>query len=212
MKEVQITRKSDLNFLSVTQHCSFCCRGQIAVEIHLETIKGLLISRQKNVLVLKTQVLRGLIEFETFIHVADWNVGIPPSEENHGVNKERQEEIHQDTADHNQQTLPSRFGTELIGLHRLFHLFHIHRLINHTGDLHIASQGQPTNMIVRTTETEKFPGFPRVKEQTELFYSYLKQFCKQEVTPLMQQNQNGKTQHELSRLDQKYLHWFKCRL
>ena len=53
-------------------------------------------------------------------------------EQNHRINEDSQEEVHQHPANHNKQTLPCRFGTEFPRLCRLLHLFGIHRLVYHT--------------------------------------------------------------------------------
>ena len=125
-------------------------------------------------------------------------------EEDHRIDEQRQEEIHQHTADHDQQTLPGRFGTELPRLFGLFHLFGIEALVDHTGNLTIAAEGQPTHAILRVTALGlklKQAAVPLpdggVEEQVELIYAYAEQFGEEEVSALMQQYQQANGQHEL---------------
>ena len=54
-------------------------------------------------------------------------------EEDHGVDEQGEEEIDKHTANHDQQTLPGGFRTELPRLFGLFHLLGIKTLVNHTG-------------------------------------------------------------------------------
>ena len=66
---------------------------------------------------------------------------------NHGVDKQSQKEIDHYTSNHDKQTLPRRFGTELPRLHRFFHLLGVHALVYHTRNLHIASERKPTDTV-----------------------------------------------------------------
>lgn len=94
-------------------------------------------------------------------------------------------EVEQHTAHHDQKALPSRFGTKLPRLFGLFHLFGIHRLVYHAGNLDVTAQRQPSYGIFRITslgfELEQCK--PGVKEQAEFFYTHLEQPGKRKCPP-----------------------------
>ena len=61
-------------------------------------------------------------------------------EKNHGIDKERQQKVDQHTTYHDQHSLPGRFASELVWLHRLLELLGIETLIYHTRNLAISAQ------------------------------------------------------------------------
>ena len=90
-------------------------------------------------MILETNLLGFGIELESHCHILDGHILITPVEKHHGVDEERQEEVHEYTTNHDQQSLPRRFATELPGLYGLFHLFYIETLIDHSCNLTITS-------------------------------------------------------------------------
>ena len=76
------------------------------------------------------------------------DVRVAPLEENHGVDEEGEDEVETYTANHDEHTLPSGLGAELPRLGILLELLHIEALIDHTSNLDIATEGEPTHNIL----------------------------------------------------------------
>ena len=79
----------------------------------------------------------------------DGDVGVAPPEQNLTIDEQGQQEVDQHTANHDEQALPGGLCTELILLDGLFHLLGIETLVNHTCYLAVATQGQPSDAILR---------------------------------------------------------------
>jgi hypothetical protein len=120
-------------------------------------------------------------------------------EQNHRVYEQCQQEVDQHTANHDEQTLPRRLGTEFPWLLGLFHLFRIETLVNHTGYLTVTTQGNPADTVFRIA----FLGFELkqtelpVEENIELLDPYTEELGKEEVTTLMQKHQYREGQYQL---------------
>ena len=111
-------------------------------------------------------------------------------EQYHGIDEECQYEVNQYATYHDEQALPGRFAAKLVWLFRLFHLFGIETLINHTRNLAISSERQPSQTIssIRILRFELEEMEPRVEEQIELLHSYTEEFGEEEVSALMEQH------------------------
>ncbi len=89
--------------------------------------------------------------------------------------------------------LPCWFRTKLPWLCGSIHLFLVHALIDHTGDLHITTKGEPTHTVFgiallvfdqRKVEDVR-EGKKKIEKQVELFHLDLEHAGRDEVTPLM---------------------------
>ena len=124
------------------------------------------VGRKEDITVLETYRFGSLVEFHTKRGFLYLYILVAPCKKNHGVDEQCQQEVEQYATHHYQQTLPRRLGTELPRLFGLFHLFGIHRLINHAGYFDITAQWQPAYCILCVTflgfELKK--GEPRVKK------------------------------------------------
>ena len=160
-------------------------------------------------MILESKCLSLGIELHTLGHVLGSNIIITPVEEDHRIDEERQHEVDQHTSHHDEQTLPSWLTAELVWLFWLFHLLGIETLVDHTRNLAISSEWQPSQTVsgirVLWLELEKME--PRIEEQIELLHSYAEELREEEVSALMEQHQDGKRQHQLQRFDQKYFHY-----
>ena len=65
-----------------------------------------------------------------------------------GVDEDGKNEVEKHTAEHHQQSLIGRFGTEFPGLGLLFHLLGIHRFVNHACYLTVATERNPSDSIL----------------------------------------------------------------
>ena len=143
-------------------------------------------------MILEAKGLSLLVVFHTHRHVADGDIAVAPIEQHHRIDKQCQQEIHQHTTDHNQQSLPCRFCTELPGLLRLFHLFRVETLVDHSGNLTIATQWQPSDTILRVTVLGlelKDASIPftnaKIKEHIEFVYAYSEELGEEEMSSFM---------------------------
>ena len=199
-----LCRHLDVDLLALTQHGDHLGRRKAAIDgahalAAVEALESPLVGTQQDVPVLKAQRLRLRAELHALRHLIERNVFLAPTKQNHRINEQGQQEVHQHAANHNQQALPGRMRAELPRLGRLLHLLQVHRLVNHARNLHITAQWQPAQAIFgfRLLGTESQQRLPGVEEQTELLDPNLKQFGKKEMATLMQENQDGKTKYQL---------------
>ena len=175
------------------------CLGDVAIEVSGEVLEGLGIGADEDVAIAETVGLSLLIELHTQRHILDRDVGVAPPEENLRIDEQGEEEIDQYAANHDEQSLPAGFGTELVILDGLLHLFGIETLVDHACYLAIAAEGNPTNAVLGVAilgfELEKTE-FP-VEEKVELLDAYSEEFGEEEVAALVEQYQEADGQHEL---------------
>ena len=179
--------------LAVTDNVGTCGFTQVAIKVGRKLLELAFLCPYEDIPILESECLGLSIELHTQCHVLHGDIGIAPMEENHGIDEEREEEIDEYTANHNQQALPSGFRTELPGLFWLFHLFGVETLVDHTGYLTVAAQRQPAHTVLCITilgfpfEETTIP-FPDggVEEEVELIDLHAKELGKEEVPSLME--------------------------
>ena len=155
------------------------------------TLQLLIIGTQQDIAIPKAHIDKGLAEIHTLLDILQRQVSIAPGEQHHRIDEQRENEIEQHTANHDHQTLARGLRAELVGLRRLRHLLLIHALVDHAGDLTIATKRQPADTvfriaILRLKLEQREPG---VKEEVELLHSHLKQPGKNKMPELMHQHQ-----------------------
>ena len=163
----------------------------VAIKVGTEFLEFTLLCTNKNIAVLETVGFCLLVELHTQSHILHGDIAVTPPEENLGIDEEGQYEIHQHAANHNQQTLPCWFCTELPWLFRLFHLFRIKTFVNHAGYLAVAAQRNPADTIFCIAflgfelKQAEFP----VEENIKLFNPNSEEFGKEEVTTFVEKYQ-----------------------
>ena len=151
-------------------------------------------------------------------HVAGRDIFLAPGKENGGIDDKRSDEVHQHTTDHHQQTLPGRLIAETLfrGGVVFFEILGRGALVDHSGNVHITSKGEPSQMIVRTMECEKFKRTAElseteidtgVKEDAEFLDTNAEKLGKEEMSALVQQHKEHETEQQLGGFNQKYFHW-----
>ena len=130
--------------------------GDATVEVGAETGERFLLRAEQDIAIFEAQTLGFSIEFHAHGHILGLDIGVAPIIQDHGIDEQSQKEIDQHATDHDEQSLPSRFGAEFPGLWRLLHLFGVHRLIDHAGYFAVAAEGQPPYAIFCVT----LLGFP----------------------------------------------------
>src|SRR5574344_852634 len=140
IQEIQGTRQIHRHGFSLTNHLHLLCCSDIAIQVGTKIFEGTLLCSHENITIAETESLSLFIKLHTASHVFHWHIGISPIEENHGVDKQRKEEVDQHTAYHDQQSLPCRFASELPRLCGLLHLVGIEALVDHTGNLAITAK------------------------------------------------------------------------
>ena len=185
------------------------CLGEDAVNGTVPSLNGLAVSGYGNVAIHESDFFGHCIVREAILHGADGKAIAAPCKENHRIDEQRQDEINKDTANHDEETLPYGLCTELILLNRLFHLFSIHALINHSSNLDIAAERYPADTVLRLAgcyfrkeackpfvlggEEVELP----IKEHVELLYLNLEEFGKEEMTALVQDDKKGEAENQL---------------
>ena len=159
-------------------------------------------------MILEAECLRLLVEQHSLRHILRTDIVLTPCEEAHGVDEQREEEVDEYATYHYKESLPSWLRAELVWLSRLLHLFGVHRLVNHTRYLAVATEWQPADAVgsVAFLRLELEQTEPRVEEEVELLDAYAKEFREEEVSALMQKHEERDSQHKLERLYKKYFH------
>ena len=205
-QQVDVARQTDAHGLAITDNVGTGGLTQGTVHIGTEILELTVLGTYQNITILKTILLGLGVELHTQGHVLGGDVGVAPVEQNHRVDKEGQQEVDQHTANHHQQALPGRFAAELPRLCGLFHLFGIKTLINHTGNLTVTTQWQPTHTILggailglefKQTAVPLPDG--GVEKEIELLNADAKELGKEEVATLVEQHQQADGQHELQK-------------
>ena len=155
--------------------------------------------------------LQNLGIIETRSDITQWQRVLPPMPEQKDEDSYRAKEINEDTAENNQQPLPSRFGTELPFLRLGRKVTRFVCLVHHAGYGTIAAERQPSYAPLRvlgmffpllvlilgkalempfavellhSEETE-----PRVEKEIELLHAYVEYLRESEMPQLMYQHE-----------------------
>ena len=181
---------------------------EFAHQVDVEVLERAEVGAQQDVVVGKSQCLGLLVELHTHGHVLGRDKLFAPGEEHHGVDEEREEEVDQHAANHDQQSLPSGLGAELPGLGRLCHLLFVEALVYHTGYLAVAAQWQPAYAILGVAglglEAEELArplADTHIEEDEEFLYSYAEELGKEHVSSFMQEDKQRDCQNELEQSD-----------
>ena len=200
----------DINFLltPVTLDSDHLGVNDVTQHVHPVAFERLVVCAEQDIAVAEAYVLCSLVELHAVTHLRQGVIAVAPCEEYHGVDEECQKEIEQHTAYHHQQALPRGLGAELPGLWRLGHLFLVHRLVNHAGYLHIASERKPSDAVLGVTVFGFIPeqGKPRVEEEIELLHPYFEQAGKEIMPSFVDDDEQGKRHHQLQGTNQECFH------
>src|SRR5690606_31278375 len=105
------------------------------------------------------------------------------------------------SAQHDDESLPSWFRSELPGLRRQSHLLLVHTFIDHARNLHVTSQRKPPDTVNRFSyflfEKRKLD----VEEKIEFLNTCLENLGGNEMPKFMQHNQKRKAKQELRKLN-----------
>ena len=190
-EQVDLARQRHAGGLSVADDIDKPCLGNAAEEVGVEVLERSSVCSDEDVAVLEAHAFGLLVELHAHLHVLHAHIVLAPSEHNHGVDEQRQQEIDQHAACHDEQTLPRRLRAKLPWLLGLLHLFGVHALVYHAGNLAIAAEGQPAKAVGRVTvlgfELEKME--PGVEEEVEFLYSDTKELGEEEVASFVEEHQ-----------------------
>ena len=129
-------------------------------------------------------------------------IGLAPRPAHADVYQQGEHDIHHDASDHNQQPLPGRLGPELVGLYGLLHLVGVHRFVDHARYFDVSAERNPADAVLGLSLAELEQREPRVEEQVELFDPRLENPGEQEMSELVDDDQQGKAENELEKFDQ----------
>ncbi|CCZ99004.1 uncharacterized protein BN505_00288 [Alistipes sp. CAG:157] len=218
--EEGIARRDETGILCEVVHRNHRCpeRYRIAVAEHLdrivlfeqqcdaqlaEVVVRFAVHRQDAVAVTETHLLPLGAEYVTVGHVARGEVTFAPFPTDADVDNQGEENVHQHAADHDEQALPGGFAPEFVRLGFALHLFGIHALVYHPGELDVSAERYPADSVTGTPAGERCDG--TAKEELELFDAHSEDACEKEVSEFVYDYQQRKAEYELQYLD-KYIH------
>ena len=129
-----------------------------------------------------------LVEGVAVNHIVIVVVAVAPRIEHCRVYYHCQQHIHRNTCKHHDKALPSGLCAELPGLRVLLHtlqLLLVDRLVNHTRNRDIATQGQPADAILRVANLALPEREPGVEEDVELLDTNAEDACSDKVSELV---------------------------
>ena len=189
---------------------------QIAQQLCVVEIRVVFVVGTHNqVTVAETHFLRRGVEGVTVLHGRHRRALFAPRQEDHGINEERHQEIDQHTAHHDEQALPSRLVfEELVGRHLGFFALHrvgISAFVHHARDFHITAEGQPTDGELCAApcaegQRHALTALPKIEKQTKAVHANAEELRKEEVSALMQNDEQRNAEHQLESFDQKCFH------
>ncbi len=147
------------------------------------------VDRYDAVAVLESESVPRLVEGVAVDHVVVGVVGASPRIQYARVYHYGQQDVHQYAGQHDYKPLPRRLGAELPRLYGLFHLFGVHALVDHAGDLHVAAERQPAHAVLGVSAAELEEREPRVEEYVELLHPYAEYASRDEVAELVYEHQ-----------------------
>ena len=187
--------------------------GEDAVDGAVPCLDGLSVGSDRDVAIDEADLFRHRVVGEAVSHRTYGEAVTAPGEENHGVDEQRQEEVDEDAADHDEEALPYGFGAELIGLYGLLHLFGVQTLVNHAGNLDIAAEWNPSDAVLGLVgchlreeaceplvlggEEMEFP----VEEHEELLDADAEELGEEEMSALVEYDEEGEAEEELEGFD-----------
>ena len=199
VQHVDFARQTDAHGLAVADDVHTMSLRDVAIEVGTKLLEFSFLCTYQDIAVLESVAFGLLVELHTQRHVLHGDIAVAPPEQDLGVDEQRQQEVDQHTANHYQQSLPCGFGTEFPRLFGLFHLFRVETLVNHTGYLAVATEGNPADTVFRITllgfelKQTELP----VEENIKLIYSYAEEFGKEEMATLVEEYQDGQGQNQL---------------
>ena len=203
-----VARHGDDDLLALAEDGNVAGLHDEAGGIFVETLEGSRVGLEEDVAVAEADVLERLAIIHTHLHVLQGQIRVAPVEEHHRVDKQGEDEVEQDAAHHDEQTLAGRLRAELVGLGRFGQLLLVHAFVDHAGNLAVAAEGEPADAVFRLAvlRFEFEEREPRVKEKVELFDAHFEKAGEKEVPELMDYHEDRKTQDELQGFDKKCLH------
>src|SRR4030095_1408330 len=85
------------------------------------------------------------------------------------INEKSHQDIHDHTAQHDDEPLPCGFASEFPFLWWQLHRFLVHAFVNHTRYFHISAQRQPTDAVNSFSDFFLYERKPGVKKEKKLF-------------------------------------------
>ena len=121
-------------------HAAAAVGNQQVVLYPHDVVDLLAVDRHETVAVPEAHFVSRRVEIIAPFRVLVRKVGVAPGVANGAVDDDGQQDVHHDAGHHYQEPLPGGFGPEFVGFDRLFHLFLVHRFVDHSRNLHISSE------------------------------------------------------------------------
>jgi len=164
----------------------------------VDVVRLFAVDAHQPVSVVESEFVPGLVEVVAPLGVGVREIGVAPRVADADVDGHGQHDVHHHAGDHHQKTLPGGFGAELVLFDGLFHLFRVHRLVDHAGDLDISAQRQPSQTVLGVSAFEFEQREPRVEEDVEFLDADFEHPRHDEVTHLVNAYQDGEAEEELN--------------
>ena len=123
------------------------CVSHLIGIVALRGIEQLTVGHIGDVTVTEPHLLGSRSEVETLGGGIEGDILRAPVHRYACIDEDGENEVEQHASEHHEQALPRRFGAELPWFRFLLHLFGVHRLVNHTCDFAVASEGNPADAV-----------------------------------------------------------------
>ena len=195
---------------ALNNHLAVIGRNQQLVENLIDFGDLIATDREHLIAVLEAELVSRLVPDVAPLCVLGGHIRLTPMVADSAVDDECQHHVHHHARHHHNQALPSGFRTEFIWLRLGSHLFGVHTFVDHTCDLDVATQRQPTHTVLGLSATELEDREPRVEEQIEFLDANAEHTCGQKVSQLVNNHQQRQTHKELNYFDQNIHNVLLC--
>ena len=182
----------DVKHLPVPFHLyGFCVIHHDVMEDLVEILDLHIVDRKDLITVAEPDIMGDRITHDPVFRILRRQVLFAPDIQRGGIDDQGQQEIDQHAAHHDQKALVGRFSTEFPWLGRFLHLLLVHGFIDHPGNLHIPSQWEPADTILRLANFLFEQGKPGIEKYVKLFHPRPEQLGKGKMPQLVKENKDG---------------------
>ena len=167
------------------------------------------------VCVAEAQIAGQFVYIDLLAFVAD--VCLSPCSKDADVHNDGKDEVEKNSSSHDKESLPCRFCPEFPWLRFAFQLLSVHRLVDHSADLAVASERKPADTVfglplcsLRADLEEPFAFCaeqlysPCIKEEVELVHLDAEDLGEEKVAELMNENEYSECKYHLQGFHQYY--------
>ena len=149
------------------------CKEQLRAHL-VNIVNNLAINRYELIAIAETHTLGALVKDITPLNILVGHIRLAIGVTDASIDHHRKQDVHHNTRNHHHKALPRGLCAELPRLNGGLHLLEVHTLVDHTSNLHIATQRQPAYAILGLATLPLEERKPRIEEDIKFLNANLK--------------------------------------